>query len=86
MNKLTINHAAFVLPRDGSIVSVARFRTSAPAVVRKLPPRPTSGGLRCIWTKDADGHLVCAWSDASTTEDHSRSRRGTSRADAAMAA
>lgn len=85
MKKLTNIHAAFAPPRDGgTVASVASFRAPAPAAVRKLPPRATSGSLHCIWTKDRDGHLVCAWSDASSTEDHSSTWRGMSRASAAM--
>ncbi len=84
MKKLTIIHAAFAPLRDGgAVASVASFRAPAPTAVRKLL-RPTSGRLHCIWTKDTDGHLVCAWSDASSTEDHSRSGRGMGRAGAAM--
>jgi hypothetical protein len=89
MIKLTNDHAAvaplrgaFAPLRDsGGGATVVALYSTARIVVRK-PARPNP--LRCVWSKDAAGHLVCSWSDDSTTETYSIGGRGLSRAGAAM--
>lgn len=84
MNKLMHIHAAVLPLRDsrppaaaGALRSAFGRKAPAPAAAR---PR----GLQCTWVKDAAGGLVCAWSEASPTQDQSIIRRGTSRAGAAV--
>lgn len=72
---------AAALGDGGAVAPVVAFRAPAPVAARRLPQRRA---LHCVWTKDAAGHLACAWSDAPPIDEHSRRWRGASRATAAM--
>jgi hypothetical protein len=80
--KLTLTHAAFAPLRDraatASVVLVRPLAAAGPETAVRA-----RRGLTCHWTKDATGHLVCAWSDE-PTKDHSITRRDHGRAGAAL--
>ncbi|MGO9133781.1 MAG: hypothetical protein ACLP8A_06990 [Methylovirgula sp.] len=65
MTKLTINVAAFApFASRRSLAGAATFSAVFPQTLASAPPGRR--GLHCGWTRDADGHLVCNWSDSAS--------------------
>lgn len=93
MNKLTNFHAA-PAPLHGGGAFAAATPLRSTSLGYAPGAAPAKRGLRCSWTKDAAGHLVCVWTDADAEEpcaldqsnaEQNSSWRGLGRAGAALA-